>query len=80
MAGAVQAAIVVQAVFLVQGKPEALVNGKKVRPLEAFTVQVQGKTETVNVLEINKADNSVRLEYKGREFFRTMGGGRVKKP
>jgi len=79
-ADAVEAAIAVQGVFLVQGKPSAFVNGQKVCPLDKLKIMVKGKMEEVNVVEINKVNNSVRLEYKGREFVRTMGGAKMKRP
>ena len=76
----VQAGITVQAVFLVRGEPQALVNNQSAKNGQNIKVLIRGKMVSLLVLDVNRNENSVRLNYKGTEFVRAMGGNKISKP
>ena len=76
----VMAGVVVQAVFLVRGEPQALLNNQSAKPGQNVKILLRGRAAVMTVLEINRNENSVRLNYRGREFVRSMGGNKIKQP
>lgn len=76
----VMAGVTVQAVFLVLGEPQALLNNQSAKAGQNIKLLIRGKTATLKVLEVNRNENSVRLNYKGAEFVRAMGGNKIRKP
>ena len=76
----VMAGIIVQAVFLVRGEPQALVNNQAAKGGQSIKVLLRGKVAEVVILQIDRSKNAVHLNYKGKDFVQAMGGNKIGKP